>query len=179
MGNKILCRVCKEQKSVDNFSPIKGTKRYRTICHKCRREVEYPKRKDAACRIARQYYKDHKEEVKARMKASRAKNRPAEMLKTAKQRAEKHGWDFNIDEGDIVIPDICPILGIPLTMGEGHPIPNSPSLDRIDPTKGYVKGNVMVISHRANTIKSNATPEELRKIADFYEAAMNKKNTTP
>lgn len=174
MKNKVFCRICKEQKSVDNFTPIKGTKRYRTVCHKCRREVEYPKRKDDACRIARQYYKDHKEEVKARVKANRAKNLPAEMLKTAKYRAEKHGWDFNIDAEDIVIPNVCPVLNIPLVIGEGHPTPNSPSLDRIDPTKGYIKGNVMVISHKANTIKSNATPEELRKVADFYENALTK-----
>ena len=42
----------------------------------------------------------------------------------------------------------------------------TPSLDRIDPTKGYIKGNVWVITKRANTMKNSATREELLKFAD-------------
>lgn len=61
---------------------------------------------------------------------------------------------------DLVIPTHCPLLGIELD--QFHPnLDNHCSLDRIDSTKGYVRGNVMVISHRANRIKSNATAEEL------------------
>jgi hypothetical protein len=49
---------------------------------------------------------------------------------------------------------------------------SSPSLDRIDNSKGYVKGNVAVISFRANTLKNNATADELRAIANFMDEAM-------
>jgi hypothetical protein len=61
------------------------------------------------------------------------------------------------------VPIICPILGIPIIKDikkeqKEVPNPNSPSIDRIDNSKGYVKGNVRVISHKANTMKHNAIP---------------------
>ncbi len=99
------------------------------------------------------------------------------MLCDARKRAKKHGREFNIEVEDIVIPDVCPLLNIPLdkeaTKAGGSP--NSPSLDRKDATKGYVKGNVWVISHKANTLKSNATAEELKLLADNL---MKHKETT-
>lgn len=95
------------------------------------------------------------------------------MLKNAQLRAKKKGLEFNITIEDIVIPDVCPVLGIPLVKHFGKGIkgsqPNSPSLDRIDSSKGYVKGNVRVISWRANDLKRNATIEEVRKILEYME----------
>jgi hypothetical protein len=72
---------------------------------------------------------------------------------------------------DIVIPLHCPVLGLPLYRNSGGAAqgPNSPSLDRIDPALGYVQGNVKVISSRANAIKSNASPEELLRVAAYYQ----------
>jgi hypothetical protein len=89
----------------------------------------------------------------------------AYMLDRSKSRAKKKGFEHNITITDIQIPNKCPLLGIPLFPGQGGVCPNSPTLDRIDSSKGYVKGNVWVISYKANTIKSNATPEELLTIA--------------
>lgn len=94
----------------------------------------------------------------------RKENPVSMMLHSARQRAKKKGIDFSIDAVDVVIPFICPLLGIPLFKIEGQITPNSPSIDRIDPNKGYVKGNVWVISHRANTIKSDANLKELEMI---------------
>lgn len=91
----------------------------------------------------------------------------SELLKQAKYRAKKNKIEFNIDISDIIIPEYCPILKIPLFTRKGHSGPNSPSLDRIDPSKGYVKGNVQVISHKANTIKSDATLQELLDFATW------------
>ncbi len=45
----------------------------------------------------------------------------------------------------------------------------TPSIDRINPKKGYVKENIIVVSMKANRIKTDATVEEIRKVADFYE----------
>jgi hypothetical protein len=92
------------------------------------------------------------------------KNHAAYLLKAARYRAKKAGIEFSIIVEDITIPDLCPILGIPLEKGNGRPTDNSPNIDRIDCTKGYIKGNVWVISHRANRIKNDASLEELEKI---------------
>jgi len=94
---------------------------------------------------------------------------PAKRLHAAaKYRAKKYDLDFDIEESDLEIPEFCLVLGIELKQG-GMNSPNSPSLDRIDNNKGYVKGNVRVISHRANTIKSNATQEELEKVLEYVK----------
>lgn len=82
------------------------------------------------------------------------------MLSRAKYRAKQKGRDFNITKEDIVIPDTCPLLGTPM---------QSPSLDRIDSSKGYIKGNVWVISNRANTLKNDATLTELKTLVENLE----------
>ena len=88
------------------------------------------------------------------------------LLKKAKERAKKYKIPFDISTEDIIIPDICPILGIPLIAGEKIVCDTSPTLDRIKPELGYVKGNIQVLSKRANTLKSNATIEELEKVLE-------------
>jgi hypothetical protein len=87
------------------------------------------------------------------------------MLNRSKSRAKRKGFEHNITLEDIQIPDKCPLLGIQLSKGSVSVQESSPTLDRIDSSKGYIKGNVWVISYKANTIKSNATPEELLTIA--------------
>ena len=84
------------------------------------------------------------------------------MWDSAKSRATEKGREFNIELSDIVIPDFCPVLGVPM---------DRPSLDRIDSSKGYVKGNVRVISHRANMLKNNATIEELELVLKDLKGA--------
>ena len=87
----------------------------------------------------------------------------------AKQRARKKELSFNIDLDDIIIPEYCPVLDIKLIRHVGERsgfFDDSPSLDRINPSLGYVKGNVRVISARANLLKNNATIDELQKVLD-------------
>ena len=83
------------------------------------------------------------------------------LYNTAKKRAKKLKREFTIDVSDVVIPEYCPCLGVPLEKHTDY----APSLDRIDPSKGYVKGNVWVISVKANRIKNDATPAELTAVA--------------
>ena len=75
---------------------------------------------------------------------------------------------FDLDLLDVEIPDICPVLGIPLQPQENGRGWNTPTLDRIVPEKGYVKGNVVVVSWRANWLKSSATMEEIAMLHAFY-----------
>lgn len=94
------------------------------------------------------------------------------MWRLARNRAREKGLDFNIDVGDIVVPEKCPALGIPIIRNEGvlGAGMNSPSLDRLDSSKGYIKGNVSVISWRANRIKCDGTAEEHEKIAAWMRS---------
>lgn len=88
------------------------------------------------------------------------------LLGNAKYRAKKAGLPCSITLADIVIPDRCPLLDIPIIIGKDDFSPNSPSLDRLICEKGYVPGNILVISRRANTIKHNASLDELMLLTD-------------
>jgi len=87
----------------------------------------------------------------------------------AKERANKYELPFDLTLDDLIIPDNCPVLGIPLfkNLGNKSPGPNSPTVDRIVPELGYVRGNIQIISFKANTMKNNASIEELLKFADW------------
>jgi hypothetical protein len=94
------------------------------------------------------------------------------MLQGAKERAQRKSIPFFLNLEDIVIPELCPLLGIPLMSGSGRGgmTGNSPTLDRKIPELGYVKGNVWVISHRANSIKRDASLAELEMLVERLRA---------
>lgn len=73
-----------------------------------------------------------------------------------------------VDLNNLSYPITCPILGIPLSFNRGEAKDNSYSIDRIDSTKGYVIGNIEVISLRANKLKSDATIQEIQLLAEYY-----------
>jgi hypothetical protein len=87
----------------------------------------------------------------------------------AKARAKRSGLPFDIERKDVIIPDVCPVLGIKLFRESKDTWKNAPSIDRIDNTKGYTKDNIMIISRRANILKKDASLDELIKIGKFYE----------
>jgi hypothetical protein len=91
------------------------------------------------------------------------------MLQNARQSAKRLGLPFNIEIEYLEIPVVCPALGITLRASTGYRTDSSPSVDRIIPHLGYVKGNVQVLSMRANRIKNDATVEELKKLYDFMQ----------
>lgn len=88
------------------------------------------------------------------------------LLYRAKERAKNCGVPFDLEHGDIVVPGFCPYLGIPIRRAKTRPDDFSPSIDRIVPELGYVRGNIEVISNRANVIKNCGTAAEHRLIAD-------------
>ena len=90
-----------------------------------------------------------------------------------KASANKRGIPFELsvtDIDEIGIPITCPVLGMPLYFHRNKVEDDSISFDRIDSSKGYIIGNVIVISYRANRLKSDATIDELRRIADYYSS---------
>lgn len=90
------------------------------------------------------------------------------LYRWAKGRARRRGLVFELTLEDLAIPALCPVLGIPLVLSVGRPGDYSPSLDRIDPLQGYTRDNTMVVSYRANRLKSDAQLYELQRIALFY-----------
>lgn len=94
---------------------------------------------------------------------------PATWLSTtvdrANARAVRHGMPFGVTSDDIALVDVCPILGVALVYGGRSAA--SASLDKVDPAKGYVAGNVRIISRRANRMKADATLAELEAILAY------------
>lgn len=132
---------------------------------------------------AKAYYAANKERLAATSKAWREANKDAEYAKRQERRrthpertmwrscrhaAKKQGLPFNLEIPDIAVPTHCPVLGIELKIVEGGRTDASPSIDRIIPKLGYVKGNIVVVSWRANRIKNDSTPTELVKLGAFY-----------
>lgn len=148
------CSACKTFLPVEQFWPDKNAGAYRTDLDGIRRTTR--------CKDCK-----NKEYIKIDPRRK--------LLYNARNRASANGWECTIEVEDIEIPELCPVLGIALepVVGQGRQPakshPNSPTLDRVDPNKGYVKGNVAVISARANILKSNGTADEFRAILRYMD----------
>ena len=92
-----------------------------------------------------------------------------EKFRAKKANATRLGRPWDVEFGELEFPTHCPVLGIELNYFAEVRAENSPSFDCLDPSKGYVKGNVIIISWRANRIKNDGTAQEHRQIADFIE----------
>ncbi len=104
----------------------------------------------------------------------------ANTFKAARARAKAVGLAFTIKLADIEQPEKCPILGIPLNyFVRGNPEYNSPSLDRIDNSIGYVPGNVQVISMLANTMKNKGTLEQCVLLGKWAAKELRKRARAP
>ena len=117
----------------------------------------------------------HKNNTKYYSKThGKSNNIEYQIFHSAKYRAKKFGMKFDIELTDINIPDFCPILDLKLDKrtfknSNRKPSDNSPALDRINSSLGYVKKNIEVISYRANSIKNDGTIIEHELIAKFLE----------
>lgn len=173
------CTTCLEYKPLTEFhNSNKGSFGVTYTCKLCvKKKSALPENKERARRRKKKWKREEIPLTERTAKYIRMKRdmHVNIMLSTVKTRAKKRGLEFNLELDDIVIPEYCPILGIKLGIkvpysGTKHaPQHNSPSVDRLNPEKGYTKDNIVVCSYRANMLKSNATKEELRKILDFLE----------
>lgn len=176
-----VCRVCKTEFPFESFlhrvndacrGVCAGCKKCtHTICKKCEasRSKEYRKtHKEQVSRTQKNWYTANKEQYLegrwAYNKRQRKNNPEKWMWVTARDRAKRKEQQFDITPEDIRIPLKCPYLGIKLAAAEDKAAENSPSLDRIDNTKGYIATNIEVVSNRANNLKHNGTAEEHLKI---------------
>jgi hypothetical protein len=155
------CKRCTLDKSIEEFG-INGKYR-RSSCKKCE------------CLAALESKNVMGWEEWNKKQSIRRKNNPlTDMISAAKRRAKNKSLPFDIGPEDLKIPEYCPILGLRIEPKPYEPgkksagaTPNSPSLDRIVPELGYVKGNVQVISYQANAMKNAANSRELHKFAEW------------
>lgn len=103
------------------------------------------------------------------VKKSTAQAIYAILLEKFENKKKNSTREFTIKFSDIVIPKVCPYLGIPIDYYAPTKAENSPTFDRIDNTKGYVPGNVVICSWRANRLKNDGTAEEHERIAAFMK----------
>lgn len=153
------CKRCKQSKPLTEFYT-------NNRCQSCKDYMdEYYKnhRQESIKRALKNINKDRVKTNKYKRELNR-KNPRNYILQHVRGRAKKLGLPFDLTIDDIVIPDVCPILGIALAISNDYVSANSPSIDRLIPEVGYVKGNIAIISHKANTIKNNASVEELEKV---------------
>lgn len=144
-------------------------------CIKVQRKAYREQNREKLVKKNRAYYSEERVRILAQKRQKHLEDPRVSMLTDAKKRAKSKGLEFSLELADISIPSVCPVLGIPIIVyGERHTW-HSPSLDRIDNSLGYVKSNVIVVSRRANSLKSDATVEELEAIVKFYKRLQCKK----
>jgi len=133
---------------------------------------------------ARAWYEKHRQQAllksAAALKTERSKNwfrkynqDPATWPQRAcyqmKNKAKDLGIEFDLRPEDLQVPTVCPFTLKPFDFGpkNGKASPQSPSVDRIKPDRGYVRGNVRVISNHANMVKNSCTdPDVFQRLAD-------------
>lgn len=171
-----ICSSCKIYKDFSGFnkhsSKPDGLQSHCRICTRLRYKERYAANK-------KQYHEDRKDRKREYDLDKRATvaGRARDLWHKARSRSLSKELEFDIKVEDVVNlianTSVCPLLGLPIDYGTGKGrLPNSPSLDRILSDKGYTKDNVWLISNRANTIKSDATSEELLSLALNLQARL-------
>lgn len=160
------CFCCKKIKKAEEFPKnISLMGGLHTWCKECsntkNKDAKYYKISNEKRKLRRKEDEIFRNEERRKKRVNRTKNIKTSLFHSCKTRAEQKGLEFNITKDDIIIPEFCPILLKPIICGDKENYQFSPSVDRIDNTKGYIKGNIQVISMKANKIKNDATIEEL------------------
>lgn len=163
------CKIVKKASEFPKNSALMGG--LHTWCKECsykkHKDSEYYKTSNAVRSLRRKTDPDFREKINLQKNEQRKSNIEGSLLTACKSRAKKNNLEFNLTKEDIVIPELCPVLLKPLICGDKSDYNFSPSVDRIDNSKGYTKDNIQVISMQANKMKNNATKEELLNFAKW------------
>jgi hypothetical protein len=176
------CTKCLEIKTFNCFyKQSKGKYGIRSVCIQC--EYDYQTllkgRGIKDVKLLTDDQKKHRSKEAELVKIRVRKNPKKKLLSSAKNRAKIKNIEFNLTEDDLRIPETCPALGILLIQAKDRHNKHSPSVDRLDAAKGYTKDNINIISHHANTIKSDATFEEFEAIYKWWKSELKKRKKKP
>ena len=170
ISETMVCNRCHESKPLKSFYLRKDTGYRNKSCNTCKSIHKLDILRERMSNY-RERHREHTNLTAQKSHRKARKERPESfLLYCVKNRSRKRGLPFNLTIEDIVIPKVCPVLNIPLYFTTtGQATDNSPSIDRVKPELGYVKGNVYVISKRANTIKSFGTIQEHEKVIEYLK----------
>ena len=162
-----LCKLCNKTKKYSEYRLVykKGVRETRTTrgWYANDKSIRYSWCRDCEIIIASKRYR---------------KNPYSQIYYNTKKRAKEKNFKFDLDKDFIKdlydnAPKYCPVLGIEMRYAEigtkKNQSDNSPSIDRIDPRKGYTKDNVIIMSNLANRIKTDATKEQIEKVWKFLK----------
>jgi len=171
-----VCMKCNQEKPLDSFFGNNSRKDGKAVwCKECFRTYQNSNGvKQSRKKIHDAWQKSEAGlkfrfggALKAIERKRRVKQKEKRMISAARIRAKKKGLEVSITEDDITIPTICPVLGIEITKENRRASDTSATIDRIDNNKGYIRGNVLIISYRANSIKRDGSMDELYKIYHY------------
>ena len=132
-----------------------------------------PENRERRKEYAKEYNKEYYSRPENKERRKEYRSSIPRRLADAKNRSEKKNLEFNItlEYLESIYPDdsLCPLLNIPLDWDSPPKHPSTPSIDRIDSSKGYIKGNVQWVSWRANRLMADANPDELLMVAQNYK----------
>lgn len=167
------CTKCGQTKAIEAFHVNSRARDGRSsACGTCKTEAQKAYARTAGGQAKRIRYRNdplvkqrERDQERRRWREEPDVQHKMQLLAHARRRAKAEGVAYDLRVEDIVIPATCPCLGIPLVRGTISHGPGSPTLDRKRPELGYTRGNVWIVSYRANRIKNDASPEELLRIA--------------
>ncbi|QIG73052.1 postulated decoy of host sigma factor protein [Rhizobium phage RHph_N3_19] len=139
---------------------IKGTNRSKVKCHPCQQV-----RKNNWQKTKPRYQPTEEQKIKYRENRDRKREEDPQdyILRKLQSSSKRRNSEFDLEKEDIIIPEVCPVFGTPFEIGTRY----APSVDRIDNSKGYVKGNVQIMSWMANSMKNSASVEQLIEFAEW------------
>jgi len=155
-----VCPECGENKNMSGYSLIDKTdasKGHRDVCKRCSKNRRERERNEKTWRD----------------------DAIGMMLVNSRQRAKRSGLPHTLTRDDIIIPTHCPVLGIELHLENRQGKYAAPSIDRIDNKRGYTPDNIVIVSVRANILKSDATLTEMKALAKFYDTLNENHNIIP
>lgn len=163
------CVICDKTKHCNAFAQapnsLERIKRV-SFCRGCK-EVAMTLGRNGVSKLRAKKDEEYVIYTKTRSRSKRLANFELHLWRSAKQRAIRKGYTFNLDVENIKIPDKCPVFNVPFIYGTAGSYQYSPSLDRINSSGGYTKDNIQIISMKANTMKSSATKQELSQFANW------------
>jgi len=163
-----VCAICKEDQFLSEYSKnVSASDGLQYRCRTCDLAYQTKRRADKydeSLEYSRNYQRNRRQNYDYRLQM---------LINSSKQRAKNKNREHSITVEDIKaiypVDGCCPIFGMKLEFNQAGFRESSPSIDRIDSTKGYTRDNIQIISWKANRVKGYATVEELEMLVAYLK----------